>query len=65
MKTFNLKFTHASLIALAAAMTLLASTPSWADSAPAVQAPPPPAPAVSAEPRLAWDRVGSQERGFA
>jgi hypothetical protein len=65
VKTFSLKFTHASLFALVAALTLLTSTPSRADNAPTVQAPPPPAPAVSVDTRLAWDRVGSQDRGFA
>ncbi len=65
MKTNNLKFMHATLLALVAGATLLAAAPSRAESTPAVQAPMPPAPTVTAETRVAWDRVGSPDRTFA
>jgi hypothetical protein len=64
VKTFNLKYLHAALLALVASATLLAALPSHAENAPTVQAPTPPAPTVSAEIRVAWDRVGAPERGF-
>lgn len=64
MKTTNLKFMHAALLALVAGASLLAAAPSRAENAPAVQAPTPPAPATT-ETRVAWDRVGSPDRSFA
>lgn len=65
MNAFNLKFLHATLLALVAGLALLSAAPSRADSQPTAQAPTPPAPVVATDTRLAWDRVGSPDRGFA
>jgi hypothetical protein len=64
VKTFNLKFMRVMLLALVAGFSPLTTAPSWADTTPTVQAPSAPAPIVSSATRLAWDRVGSQERSF-
>jgi hypothetical protein len=64
VKTNNLKLTRAALLALVAGLSLPATSPGWADNTPTARALASTTTNASMATRLAWDRVGSQERTF-
>jgi len=65
VKTFDKHLTH-TLLAAIFASCLLAVTPAHAADQPAATvAAPAPTTAAEQPTRLAWDRVGSQDRGLA